>query len=38
MIAYTDGYHQLALYALVTGAVVIIASFSLNRLITDRSE
>jgi POT family proton-dependent oligopeptide transporter len=38
MIAYTDGYHQLALYALVTGVVVIIASFSLNRLIADRTE
>ena len=38
MVAYTDGYHQLALYALITGAIVILASFFINRLITDRSE
>ena len=38
MIAYTDGYQQLALYALITGAVVIIASFFLNKLIADRAE
>jgi POT family proton-dependent oligopeptide transporter len=38
MLAYTDGYHQLALYALITGAIVILASFFVNRLITDRSE
>lgn len=38
MIAYTDGYQQLALYALITGAVVIIGSFFLNKLIADRAE
>jgi POT family proton-dependent oligopeptide transporter len=38
MVAYTDGYQQLALYALITGAVVIVASVFLNKLIADRAE
>ena len=38
MLAYTDGYHQLAIYALITGLVVMLLSYVLNRLITDKAE
>ncbi|MEN9699305.1 MAG: hypothetical protein RLZZ301_503 [Bacteroidota bacterium] len=32
---YTEGYHQLAIYALITGLVVIVLSKWLNRLMGD---
>jgi POT family proton-dependent oligopeptide transporter len=38
MTAYTDGYYQLAIYAFITGAIVIVLSYWMNKLMTDKQE
>jgi POT family proton-dependent oligopeptide transporter len=37
MTAYTDGYHQLAMYAFITGVIVIVLSYWMNKLMKERS-
>jgi POT family proton-dependent oligopeptide transporter len=36
MTAYTDGYYQLAIYAFITGGLVIVFSFWMNKLMKER--
>ena len=38
MTAYTDGYYQLAIYAFITGAVVIVLSYWINKLMANKKE
>jgi POT family proton-dependent oligopeptide transporter len=38
MTAYTDGYYQLAIYAFITGAIVILLSYWMNKLMINKQE
>ena len=37
MTAYTNGYYQLAIYAFVTGGVIMALSYWMNKLMKDRT-